>query len=225
MPFETTVWQLIYRAKADDPHALNEFVSKYSAPVTQFLARSGCNPHDAEDLTQEVFLRIFKDRILEKADRLKGRFRSFLLAVSKHVMLNHRQQSTAIKRGSGKPVFSLDELAEKGGDQELGSILGAHEQDEQFDREWMRHLFGRALSRLEREHPLNHAILQATLQGDKTYQQIAKDLGKTEVDIWNGVRAAKQMMVRLVREAIAEYSSSQEEFQAETDYLSRYLEA
>jgi RNA polymerase sigma-70 factor (ECF subfamily) len=220
--FESTVWQVIHRAKDADPKALEEFADKYMGPVRQFIVLQGHPAQAAEDLAQEVFVRIFKDKVLEKADRLKGRFRSLLLAVTKHVLAYQRQQATAIKRGGGKPVHSIDELVDQGMESGLASTA---DQDEQFDREWMRNLFNRALVKLKGESKLHHDVLQMVMEDEKTYREIADAVGKTEVDIWNYVRAAKRKLVRFVKEQIAEYSSSREEFRSETNYLSKFLEA
>lgn len=217
--FESTIWHVIHKAKSSDPEALNEFANKYRGPVRSFIRLKGYSEDEAEDLSQEVFLRIFKDGVLEKADQVKGRFRSLLLAVTKHVLLYHRQQASALKRGGDQTVTSLDQLLERG-----EAVPGADEQDETFDREWMRALLHRAMADLQKENELYHRVLTMVLEDDKTYREIADAVKKTEVDIWNYVRAGKRKLITLVRKHIAEYSSSKAEFQSEAEYLARYFD-
>jgi hypothetical protein len=43
-------------------------------------SRRGLSPDDAQDLTQGFFLHVVEHRVFTGVDRLKGKFRSFLLA-------------------------------------------------------------------------------------------------------------------------------------------------
>ena len=59
--------------------ALAELCKIYWRPVFAFICRQGHSVPDAQDLTQEFFARVVKGRLLQSADRSKGRFRSLLL--------------------------------------------------------------------------------------------------------------------------------------------------
>ena len=65
---------------------------------------------EAEDLAQEVFLRLFKDGVLEQADRSKGRFRHLVLAVTKNVVGNHLTYIRAKKRGGDAVKSALGDM-------------------------------------------------------------------------------------------------------------------
>src|SRR6185503_5583456 len=124
-------------------------------------------PNDAEDLAQEVFLRLLQDKVLSKADPSRGRFRSLLLAVTRHVMGNYREREAAQKRGSGH-VHALGDLD-----------FSRQEPDDHFDREWVSHLVEVALARLAREHPEYHQALQRSALDGIPCSEIARSLGKT----------------------------------------------
>ena len=81
--FPTTRWTLV--AAASEPHrkearsALVSLCENYWYPLYAYLRRSGYPADQAQDLTQEFFIRLLEGHYLDHADREKGRFRSFLL--------------------------------------------------------------------------------------------------------------------------------------------------
>jgi RNA polymerase sigma-70 factor (ECF subfamily) len=60
--------------------ALAELCRNYWYPLYMFARRRGHPPEDAQDLTQSFFLHLLEHRALKGVDRLKGKFRSFLLS-------------------------------------------------------------------------------------------------------------------------------------------------
>jgi RNA polymerase sigma-70 factor (ECF subfamily) len=83
--FPTTVWTLVDQAK--DPlsethlQAISVLVSKYWKPVYYFIRAKGYAPDRAEDLAQDFFLSFLERDWIRRADRERGRFRSFVLAI------------------------------------------------------------------------------------------------------------------------------------------------
>ena len=90
--FHTTLWTQIGDVARRDPDAAHGFVERYHAPLLQFLRRRGVPDHEIEDVIQDVFLRLFERDLLAKADRARGRFRSYLLGITKHVLLKRRDR-------------------------------------------------------------------------------------------------------------------------------------
>jgi len=85
--------QLLERALAGDQASFGLFISPYLASVynTSFLFVK--NIQDAEDLTQDVFLRVWKQ--LKKFDQTKP-FHPWLLTITKHVALDFLKKKKAI---------------------------------------------------------------------------------------------------------------------------------
>jgi RNA polymerase sigma-70 factor (ECF subfamily) len=81
--FPTTAWTFLAQVQqaghAEHARAVNEFIARYWKPVFVFLRARGYKLHQAEDLTQEFFLRFLRRNWIRRASRGKGRFRSFLL--------------------------------------------------------------------------------------------------------------------------------------------------
>jgi DNA-directed RNA polymerase specialized sigma24 family protein len=138
--FETTIWTVIRKAGDRDPASLEEFASRYRPAVLAFIRRKGFTETDAEDLCQDVFVRILSGDVLAKADAAKGRFRSLVLAVTVHVLQD---------RWRKKP--------------DLPRTLEAVDHDPDFDRAWAIHLAGRAMDRMDAPYG---AVLRAHVAGE-----------------------------------------------------------
>lgn len=145
--FPTTVWTVIRRAGASDPQAMEGFARDYRLPVLRYIERRGFAPSDAEDLCQEVFLRILSSQVLARVDQERGRFRSLVLAVTRHVLQNAR-------RGSGREPRREPELPDLRSDA-----------DPEFDAGWILHLAERAMTRLEGSDSPYYDVLRGHLSG------------------------------------------------------------
>ena len=59
--------------------ALEKLCRAYWYPLYAFARRQGNSPEDAQDLTQSFFCRLLEQNNFAKADRDRGKFRTFLL--------------------------------------------------------------------------------------------------------------------------------------------------
>ena len=76
-----------------------ELCGHYWYPLYAFARRRGHSPEDAEDLTQGFFLHLVEHQALARVDRLKGKFRSFLLwSFQNYLSIQaHRARNEAIR--------------------------------------------------------------------------------------------------------------------------------
>jgi len=101
--FPTTRWAL--GIAAADPHrkeARSAFISLsegYWYPLYAYVRRRGYPADQAQDLTQEFFIRVLEGRYLDRADPEKGRFRAFLLTSMKFFLADEADRNRAQKRG------------------------------------------------------------------------------------------------------------------------------
>src|SRR5881397_2661982 len=115
--FASTRWTMVLGAgESQTPpdqalSALSELCRIYWRPIFLFLRRQGSNQDDAQDLTQGFFAHLIETRAYARADREKGRFRSFLLGALKHFLAHARDYDRAQKRGGGFLPVQLDEAA------------------------------------------------------------------------------------------------------------------
>ena len=113
--FHETRWTMVLSAAdsgtPSSDQALTNFCRAYWYPLYAFTRRSGLASHDAADVTQSFFAYFLSSEALKKADRQRGKFRSFLLASLKNFLHNEWDKSKALKRGGAHQFLSIDELA------------------------------------------------------------------------------------------------------------------
>jgi DNA-directed RNA polymerase specialized sigma24 family protein len=111
--FATTSWSLVSEAAGSGRssivrNALEELCQLYWYPLYVFVRRQGFDATEAEDVTQGFFTQMLAGKMLEKADVRRGRFRSFLLASLTNYIANQYRQQSALKRGGGATILSLN---------------------------------------------------------------------------------------------------------------------
>jgi RNA polymerase sigma factor (sigma-70 family) len=213
--FTPTHWSVVLAAAATNNStlahdALERLCRNYWLPIYAFIRRQGHNPHDAQDLTQEFFARLLEKNYLARADRDKGRFRSFLLASVKHFLANEWDKAKAQKRGGGHMLISIDAvLAENSFGSEPADLLTA---DKIFDRRWALALLEQVLRRLREEFARDgkekqFEQLKATLteaSRSLPYAEIATRLATSEGAVKVAVHRLRQRYRELLRAEIAD---------------------
>jgi DNA-directed RNA polymerase specialized sigma24 family protein len=111
--FATTHWSVVMLAGAPDSpralEALEKLCRAYWLPLYSYVRRRGYGSHDAQDLTQDFFVRLLRTNSFAGVSREKGKFRSFLLAALNHFLSNERDRERAEKRGGGQAIISIEE--------------------------------------------------------------------------------------------------------------------
>ena len=210
--FATTHWSLVLRAgQLDGPgaaEALEKLCHAYWYPLYAFARREGCDPEEAQDLTQEFFSRLLAKNYLQMADPNRGRFRSFLLASFKHMMSNERRNAARLKRGGNAQMFSLDEHeAEQRYALEPADTATP---DRIFERRWAETALGRVLDRLEAEYTgraMRFSDLKTFLveaKGTAAFAQVAARLGVTESALKSVVHRMRRRYADLFRDEVAQ---------------------
>jgi DNA-directed RNA polymerase specialized sigma24 family protein len=152
--FHTTRWTIVMRAAQSQAQggqsALAELCRLYWYPLYIFARRRGYSPDDAQDLTQGFFLHLLEHRALTGVDRLKGKFRSFLLASFQNHLSDAVDRARCLKRGGDKEFVQLDaEDAEERYRLEPVEFLTA---EKIFDARWAMTVLGEALKQLCQEY-------------------------------------------------------------------------
>src|SRR5580692_11110278 len=110
--FPTTAWtQVLSAGRHADTQgvgALASLCERYWRPIYAYVRRSGYSSDDAQDLTQEFFARVLEKNYIERADRSKGRFRSFLLSSLQYFLCDEGDRRSALKRGGGRPSLPFE---------------------------------------------------------------------------------------------------------------------
>src|SRR5438445_2210584 len=101
--FTTTHWSVVLSAghgSSPDAHQALEWLCRtYWYPLYAYVRRRGVGKDDAEDLTQQFFLRLLQGNRLALADPARGRFRTFLLSSLQNFLANEWTKAAREKRG------------------------------------------------------------------------------------------------------------------------------
>jgi DNA-directed RNA polymerase specialized sigma24 family protein len=231
--FATTHWSVVLAAgQSTDTQAsaaLEQLCHTYWYPLYAFVRRQGHDPHDAQDLTQGFFARLLEKDYLADVDRRKGKFRSFLLATTKHFLADEHDKATALKRGGGQVPISLDaQVAE-----DRFGLEPKHEltPEKLFERRWALSLLGEVFDRLAKDYAAaDKAELFQELQEflapgaeSTNYAVAAQRLKMNEGAVRMAVHRMRQRYGELFREEVAHTVADPNEIEDEMQHLLRVL--
>jgi RNA polymerase sigma-70 factor, ECF subfamily len=95
--------QVMLRVKAGDQAAFDYLVQKYRRPLVSFMYRMARNATTAEDLAQEVFLRVYRSRASYEAS---AKFTTWLYRIATNLAVNHARDT---RHQRPEATVSLDE--------------------------------------------------------------------------------------------------------------------
>lgn len=170
-------------ARAGDEKALSELYLTYFPRVYRYiLARTG-NSHDAEDLAEEVFM-----RVLEAIERFQWReapFSAWLFRIAHNAVISQRRKETA--RGKSGPLSDSLPVDSAGPDElvenrlALNEVMAAAQKLPEAQRQVIAYRFGAGLSVAE------------------TAQAMGKGEGNVKVIQHKAIAKLREMMGQTVR--------------------------
>jgi RNA polymerase sigma-70 factor (ECF subfamily) len=94
---------VMLRVKEGDDSAFDYLVHKYRRPMVNFMARMARNTAVAEELAQEVFLRVYRSR---GSYQVSAKFTTWLYRIAVNLAVNHARDT---RHERGEKTVSLDE--------------------------------------------------------------------------------------------------------------------
>jgi RNA polymerase sigma-70 factor (ECF subfamily) len=224
---------VVLSAKAKDSReagaALETLCRTYWPPLYAFARRSGCQPADAQDATQEFFARLLAHDYLRSVAPEKGRFRSFLLVAFKRFLANERERSRTQKRGGGQPHLAFDATAAETRYQ-IEPVDGASA-DKIFEKRWALTLLEQAMARLREEFATagrerDFDQLKVVLTAPKNeigYDALAAGLGLSAGAVRVAAHRLRRRFREVFHEEIAHTVADPAEIEEEVRHLLRVL--
>ena len=127
--------------------ALSGFCEAYWPPLYSFLRHRGFSSADAQDLVQGFFAYLLEQNTLTRADKQKGRLRTFLLGSLQNFMFNEYDRARALKRGGGRQLVSMEEHLPEA---EAAMLATSHLSDARcYDLVWASTIVSRAWQNLQ----------------------------------------------------------------------------
>ena len=231
--FATTHWSVVVAAGdvscEQAESALETLCRGYWYPIYVYVRRKGHGSDDAQDLTQEFFAQLIAKEHLRLADREKGKFRTFLLAMLEYFLAREWTRAHRQKRGGGFQFVSLNEptpderyrLEPTDGDTPV----------KQFERQWALAVLKQTMNALEQECVANDKgvlfrEVQTLLSGERDggpYAEIAARLNMTEGATRVAVHRLRGRYGELLRREIAHTVGGPEAVDDEMRHLLQVL--
>ena len=169
-PSLTTEDELIRRAREGDLDAFCRLAKGYERRIYSLALHYCRSPEDAEDLSQEVWLKAFRSL---PTFRGESGFYTWLRRITVNAFLNHRRsmQMTTDGEKTFVRLDSLDELAEGAG---LARDFGRGGAEDGLHR---RLLVGRVLAALGELTPQQRLMFLLKHREGMTYKEIADSFG------------------------------------------------
>ncbi|MBI2921769.1 MAG: sigma-70 family RNA polymerase sigma factor [Planctomycetes bacterium] len=207
--FQSTLWTVVLKAKDKREEALNALFATYWKPIYFYVRRKGKSIEDAKDLTQGFFVHFFESDLLDRVERGRGRFKSYLLATLEHFLANEYRKAHALKRG--KPPVALDvELLED-------ELQGDESPEKHFRRAWGMAVLQRAMEQLKAELGSKWEPVRKHLspQDRPSYKDTAQELGCSVTDVTNLLHRARKSLKEKIIGELRQTVETEEELQEE----------
>lgn len=229
--FPTTHWSMLEAVRgsmtAQQRETLNFLILRYWKPVYVYIRQRGYES-EAEDLTQDFFLHSLARELFGRADRARGRFRTFLLACLNNFLSDIEDYRR--RRRPAEGIVSIHELALK---DKLTFELSDDETPETlFCRSWVYELLIRVFRVLEQEFKASGKEIHCELFRRRVFEPalwgspppldaLAAEAGLTTRQASNRMVTALRAFQRLLREEIRIYAVSEDEVTSEIHDLFR----
>ena len=207
--------------------ALVALCEAYWYPLYAYVRRRGYPADQAQDFTQEFFVRVLEGRYLERADPEKGRFRAFILTCMKFFLADEGDRVRALKRGGGMVVpleFSSGE--------ERYQREPAHDETPEriFERRWALSVLDRVVEKLRDEfvqhgRPEHFERLKVFLlgQSDAPYAALAREMNTSEGALKVAIHRLRKRYRELFRQEIADTVADPADVESELRHLASIL--
>ncbi len=183
------------RVRAGDDAAFNLLVEKYHRPMMQYMYRMTHNQAIAEELSQEVFLRVYRSR---ESYRAEARFSTWLYRIATNLGVNHARDT---RHERAAHTVYLDETdPETGATPDVADIRPSAEQD-LVREERMKAIRSHVMALPERQRI---AVLMHKYQG-LDYRQIGEILklsdSATKSLLFRAYQALRERLKEFVEES------------------------
>jgi len=176
---------LMGRVAEDDERAFPELVRRYQGRVTNLVSRVLNDRECADDLAQEVFVRVFVHR---RNYRRGSKFSTWLFTIAADLAKNEIR-----RRVRRRNWFSLDALQEVLGDSAPQLADSTEGRETRMEREQLRDAVGRAITAVPEKYRLS--LVLRDIEG-LSYEEIAEALGIPGGTVRSRINRARSMLKR-----------------------------
>ena len=176
---------LMARVAEEDERAFPELVRRYQGRVTNLVSRVLNDRECADDLAQEVFVRVFVHR---RNYRRGSKFSTWLFTIAANLAKNEIR-----RRVRRRNWFSLDALQEMLQDSAPQLADPTEGRESRMEREQLRDAVGRAITAVPEKYRLS--LVLRDIEG-LSYEEIAQALGIPGGTVRSRINRARSMLKR-----------------------------
>jgi len=178
---------------AADAMAWNDFFQCYWPVVFSYARYRGCSEHTAEEIVQEVMLKVFEKRDVFHYDPAHGRFRNWL----------HRIVNSQVAERRRRPS---ERIRARGGDSSDAAIERAAEEpapDAAWDESFDRTVLAALMQVVRRQtNPRDFVAFELTVLQDRDAGDVARLIGTSR----NVVYKARRQVLQRIRQLAGDYA-------------------
>jgi RNA polymerase sigma-70 factor (ECF subfamily) len=173
---------LMRRVASGDSAAFRTIVERNEQAAYNFFLRLTNNPEDAEDLTQELFVALFRTAGRYRPD---APFRAYLYRIAANLAMSH------LRKRKLRRSLSIDAMVESGFD----APSGRHEDDPaaSFESREMWRRYEKALATLP---AASRIALELRVSRELSYEEIAEAMGKSVSAVESILFRARERIVK-----------------------------
>ncbi len=192
-----------------DGLAWDEFFQRYGLLIYTYASRRGCSSHTAEEIVQDVMLKLFERKDVFRYDPERGRFRDWLATVVRNKVAELRRRPAARDRArGGNGSDNLPEPAD-----------GAVAPDDVWEAAFEQSLLWALLEVVRHEmDPRSYLAFEMTVLNELPANKVAAHLGMSRSTVF---RTRKKVLRRLEQLGASYRSGGQLPEQVKQALLSR----
>jgi len=181
--------KLMLRVKAGDQSAFQELVERHKLSVLNLCLRFTGNKTDAEDLSQDVFIRIFQ---AAPTYEVRAAFTTWVYRITVNLCLNHQRRKKILQFFSLNHKSSPDSPFD---DREPKTPISEHP-DREFERKELQQLVQDAIQSLPESQK---TVIILHRYQELSYQEIAAVLDTTVSAVESRLHRAKQNLKKRLK--------------------------
>jgi RNA polymerase sigma-70 factor (ECF subfamily) len=180
------------RVAVDDPRAFPELVRRFQGRVTNLVSRVLNDRECADDLAQEVFVRVFVHR---RNYRHGSKFSTWIFTIAANLAKNEIR-----RRVRKRNWFSLDALEETLKDRVIQLADSTESRETTLERAQLQDAVGRAIATVPEKYRL--ALVLRDIEG-LPYEDIAQVLGIPGGTVRSRINRARAMLKHKLQPLLA----------------------
>ena len=188
--YPSTHKTLLMKIQSGDEISWKEFYDRYSSAILTIGGRFGLSTAEADEVRQDVMLKIFQNKLIFSYNDEKARFRTYFNRIVRSCIIDYLR-----KKEAGTPETPLESLPDQPAPE--GPLNG----EEIFDEEWRKQCLNDALEILkEHVEPQTFLAFHMTAFQQKKVREVAGFLHMNVSQVY----LAKSRCITKLRNIISE---------------------